>query len=76
MSKTDQVYREIVRHLEQTHLPFEIRDGGCHRKIYLGGRMVGILPMRARSALEGDGRAMKNVIAQIRRAAKQIKEAA
>lgn len=64
--------KDVVQALEATQLPWEIKDGGKHFKITLSGRMVGILP-KGTSRNEG-GRALLNLLGQIRRAAKQIRE--
>lgn len=57
----------IERALEETGLPYEITRGGKHYKIKLSGRLVGVFGIAARSA-----RAEKNIVAQIRRAAKEM----
>lgn len=56
--------------LTESGLAWDIVPGGRHLKVRLVGRLVGILP-RGKSP---DGlRAEKNIVAQIRRAAKQLK---
>lgn len=53
--------------LEDTGLTYEILMGGSHFKIRVNGRLVGIYPKNKKSS---GIRAMKNLIAQIRRAAR------
>jgi hypothetical protein len=57
------------RVLEETGLPWELENGKKHTKIWLAGQFVGILPQNGRIV---EGAAHKNVVAQIRRAAKEI----
>ena len=52
-----------------TGLPWDITPGARHHKITLAGRLVGIAPLNGRDA---GPRALKNVVAQIRRAAREI----
>jgi hypothetical protein len=59
--------KEVEQALEETGLPWEIEEGSRHRKIKVAGRLVGILPHKARGQ---GGRGQRNVIAQIRRAGK------
>lgn len=69
--KVKRHYPEIYRALENTGLGWSIENGGRHLKILLGGRFCGILP-KAKSSL-GDKRAMKNIVAQIRRTSRDLK---
>ena len=55
--------------LEETGLPWELENGKKHTKIRLAGQFVGILPQNGRIA---EGVANRNVVAQIKRAAKEI----
>jgi len=51
--------------LDTSGLPWEIKEGGRHYKIVVGGKCVGILPYgKTQSA---DMRSAKNLVAQIRR---------
>lgn len=68
--------RPIQRALEATGLPWEVTMGGRHRKVMLAGRFVAILPSNLRGATRMNYRAERNVIAQIKRAAREHKEAA
>ncbi len=65
------VLRTIENDLKSTGLPWEIATGKKHLKVRLDGRMVGILPKCGKDR-EGDPRALKNVRAQIRRAARAL----
>lgn len=60
----------IKQELENTGLPWDIERGSRHLKLKLSGHLVGILPGDGRSAMEG--RALKNVVSQIRRAARKL----
>lgn len=55
--------------LDATGLPWRTCMGKKHIKIFVDSRMVGILPRDARGV--HDGRALLNVRAQIRRAARR-----
>jgi hypothetical protein len=58
--------------LDETGLPWAIVPGKKHHQIRLKGRLVGILPhgpLRAANA-----RGVKNLVAHIRRAAKDLTE--
>lgn len=61
--------KTIREELEKTGLSWEIMQGSKHKKIYLQGRLVGILP---RDGKKGAERTVCNTIAQIRRAAQSI----
>lgn len=69
----DKLEREIQDMLDPTGLPYEIKEGGRHRKVILCGRMVTIMPMHGRNDVPG--RAWKNSLAQIRRAIAQQRAA-
>lgn len=56
--------------LETTGLPWEIEDGHGHMKIKLAGHLVGVM---RRNKAGAHNRAEKNVIAQIRRKAAELK---
>lgn len=60
--------KQVQRALDDTGLPYAVEAGKRHRKIKVGGRLVGVLPMNGCDA--GNDRACKNVVAQIRRAGK------
>jgi hypothetical protein len=57
--------------LEATGLPWIVKIGGRHRKVILAGRMVGILPIASNGG-EPMSRARMNLLAQIRRAAREV----
>lgn len=61
--------KQILRELEATGLPYTFQKGGRHQQIRLKDRIVGILPIDGKGV---EGRAMHNVISQIRRAAKEL----
>lgn len=56
----------IYRALEQTGLPYEIKNTGGHRKIVLAGRVVGVMGVNCKDT---NLRPAMNVVSQIRRAA-------
>lgn len=57
--------------LDATGLPWTTYAGTKHLKLYVGARMVGILPLKGR-APERSRRAFQNTVAQIRRAAREL----
>lgn len=63
---------EVYEALEQTGLDWEVKPGGRHWKIVLGGRLTGILPRGSGSRQKSHLRAMKNVVSQIRRTATEL----
>ena len=65
----DDVLPTIELALTLTGLPWEISQGSRHHKIKLAGRLVGIAPLNRRDA---GPRALKNILAQIRRAAREL----
>lgn len=60
------VPKPIKTALDATGLPWSIESGSRHFHIRLDGRLVGILPQ----GKPGDGRGLKNTLAQIRRTMK------
>ncbi|MEY4402312.1 MAG: hypothetical protein RIR91_347 [Verrucomicrobiota bacterium] len=63
--------QEIRTALDATGLPWAIENGGRHRKVRLAGRLVGVFSKGRAVAAD---RAMANVVAQIRRAAHQLRK--
>ena len=68
----------LLKALDETGLPYDFEMGTRHIKVRLAGVFVGIIPKGKTSTSEGMGQsfALKNSVAQVRRAAKKIKEAA
>lgn len=62
--------KRVVQELESTGLDYNLEQGTKHLQIRICGRFVGIIPTNCKAT---EGRAMLNVISQIRRAAKEIK---
>ena len=61
---------EIVELLKTSGVPWEIKNGSRHRKIVVGGKLVGILPHgKVREHISY--RSQKNIVAQVRRAIAQ-----
>jgi hypothetical protein len=58
--------------LDETRLPWELELGSKHWKIKLAGKLVGIVP-KSKKMHDASDRPIKNTIAQIRRAAKEIR---
>lgn len=58
----------IVAELQRTGLPYSLEPGSKHVRIKLCDKLVGIYPLTGRAK---EGRAMKNIISQIRRAAQR-----
>lgn len=61
----------ISEELENSGVPFEIKKGGRHHKIFVGGALCGIIPTNGSFC---NNRIALNVRAQIRRAIKKAKE--
>jgi hypothetical protein len=62
---------ELREALSATGLPCEIRAGKGHMKLFVGGRLVGTLSHT--KCRRGPQRNTKNVIAQVRRTARDIR---
>lgn len=60
--------KPIEQALEATGLPWSIEAGGKHLKLRVNGRLAGILSRGSKR--ESDQRAVRNTVAQIRRAAR------
>ena len=58
---------EVTAALEALTVPYEVRKGGKHVKLYVSGHLVGVLPFGP--VKDRDVRTLKNTLAQIRRAA-------
>lgn len=65
------MHQMIRRTLLETGLPWRVVPGKGHQKIELAGRLVGVLHSKS---TDSDRRATLNIRAQIRRAAKEMKE--
>ena len=63
----------VEKELQQSKLPWEVVRGSSHRKIWLAGYFVGILPTARTAESRGD-RADKNLVAQIRRVSRIVHE--
>lgn len=63
---------ELQEALERTGLPWGVEEGTKHIKVKLAGRLVGIFPRGKKQ--ETKRRSLLNTIAQVRNAARQIKE--
>lgn len=61
----------IEKALKETGLPYEIQRGRKHKHIRLAGKFVGIVPYGRMG--DAESRSAKNVRAQIRRAAKEVR---
>lgn len=64
------VSREILDALRETGLPFEVRDGGKHLKLYMNEKMIGVVSKRPDNF---GTRGNRNTIARIKRWAKIMK---
>jgi len=60
--------------LDATGLPWEITAKSRHRAVVPAGRLVGILPMNPRLSKSVGDRSYMNLLGQIRRAAKELKQ--
>jgi hypothetical protein len=63
----------IFRALEETGLPYEVKNTKGHRKILLAGRVVGVMGVHCSDKCL---RPAMNVVRQIRQAAAAYREAA
>ena len=61
----------IRRALEETGLPWRIDHARRHRLIKLNDQIVGVLPLAKGDG--GDPRCVKNIVCQIKRAARQMR---
>lgn len=59
----------VLRALDETGLPWQVETGKGHKKIRLCGKLVGVMHTSERGVTQ---REMANVVAQIRRAAREI----
>lgn len=62
--------KQLEAELESCGLPYEIRNGGKHRKLFIAGRMVNVLP----HSPHDKGSVTKNLVAHVRRSIRQLKE--
>lgn len=60
--------------LDATGLPWEIEEGTKHRKVRICGRLV-LIMSRAGAGEDASQRIIRNNLANIRRAVREIKEA-
>lgn len=63
---------ELREALDKTGLPWNIEEGSKHRKVKLGGMLVGVLPHGKQQ--EAHKRSLLNTLTQVRLAARKIKE--
>lgn len=67
MSRNAHIEKEVRAALAATGLPYEIKTGSRHRKVYLAGRFIVALCMTP-----GRGRDSKQAIAAIKRRVREI----
>lgn len=60
----DKARRAVEQALRETGLPYRIENGGRHKKIWLGGRMIGVM----HNGSQHGRRDCRNLLAAIRRA--------
>lgn len=60
---------EITRFLEETNLPYELRRGSNHTKLFICGRMAGVISHNWKTAKKTTRR---NNLAQIKRFCRDI----
>ncbi len=63
---------ELREALDKTGLPWGIEDGKKHNKVKICGKLVAVFPRGKERG--SDRRSLLNTIAQVRTAARQIKE--
>lgn len=61
----------IFRALDETGMPWRVTNGNGHKKIILSGHLVGVMSARKD---RHDPRAMHNVVHQIKRKAKELRQ--
>ena len=54
--------RRTVECLKATGLPYEVKPGGSHLKVYLAGKMIGVLSYCGNSGKRRDTREIENRI--------------
>jgi hypothetical protein len=64
--------KDLIALMKSTGLPYEVIEGKKHLKLYLGGRCAAVVS-RGRAPEQGM-RGMKNIIAAIKRVARQCTE--
>ena len=72
---THKVHPKVREALDATGLPWHIEEGSKHNKVRLNGRFVLILAKGGRTGEDKHPRLLKNDIANVRRAAKELKAA-
>ena len=69
MSCTSKTERAIISALKATGLPYEIKEGGKHEKIYLAGKFIGVMSNAGNS---GRGRDEKGILCAIKRRLREL----
>lgn len=64
--------KELIALMKSTGLPYEVIEGKKHLRLYLGGKCAAVVSRGARP--EQGMRGMKNIIAAIKRVARQCTE--
>lgn len=64
------LHHTVQRALDECGVVYELRGGSKHHKLFVGGRLAGIIPHGRGGS---DDRARKNLLAQIRRTANVAK---
>lgn len=67
MSSRGRIQREVETALKATGLDWEIKKGGHHRKVFLAGKMIGVL-----CNAPGVGRDSKQVLSSIRQRLREL----
>lgn len=71
MSRTPELQRTVEAFLAESGVPYRIEPGKKHQKVYVGNVMAAILPNSGHAPMRGSG-ALKNTLAQIKRAIRQV----
>lgn len=58
----------VITALEETGVPWELKEGGRHLKIMVHGQLAGILPINGKC--DRNKRATLNLVSQIKRVAR------
>ena len=79
MSCTSKAERAIIAALKATGLPYEIKEGGKHEKIYLAGKFIGVMSnagkfigVMSNAGNSGRGRDEKGILCAIKRRLREL----
>lgn len=68
-----QIDKRLKAELDSTGLPWEIEEGGIHYKVRIAGKLACVFPRGKKQ--EANKRVVLNTISQVRRMAKEMRDA-